>query len=167
MDFIVGIAERFGRRVVVSTHPRTRGRLEASGVDATISARGSTIEFLKPFGFLDYVKLQTNAFCVASDSGTITEEASLLGFPAIMLRDAHERPEGVDDGVVVMSGIHRGRVLQAIDLVTSQTRPGGAGVVGDYDVDDVSVKVVRIVVGYVDYVNRVVWSRPPPRVGSP
>jgi len=162
VDSLEGIAERFGRRVVVSTHPRTRGRLEAAGLDGGGGSPVLPIEFVKPFGFLDYVKLETNAFCVASDSGTITEEASLLGFPAVMLREAHERPEGVDEGVLVMSGLQRPRVLQAIELVSSQARRPGAGLVGDYDVDDVSQKVVRIILSYVDYVNRVVWNRPSP-----
>jgi UDP-N-acetylglucosamine 2-epimerase (non-hydrolysing) len=156
LDALQGIVERFGRRVLVSTHPRTRARLS----DAEISGAGDQIQFLKPFGFLDYVKLQTKAFCVASDSGTITEESSILGFPAVMLREAHERPEGMDEGVVVLCGLRRQRVLEAIDLVTSQERTAGAGLVHDYDVNDVSHKVVRIILSYVDYVNRVVWSRP-------
>ena len=158
LDSLEGVVERFGRRVLVSTHPRTRARLS----EADIAGAGDAIEFVKPFGFLDYVKLQTNAFCVASDSGTITEESSLLGFPAVMLREAHERPEGMDEAVVVLCGLRRPRVLEAIELVTSQERRHGAGLVDDYDVDDVSRKVVRIVVSYVDYVNRVVWSRPLP-----
>ena len=158
LDSLQGIVERFGRRVLVSTHPRTRARLSESD----IAAAGEAIEFVKPFGFLDYVKLQTNSFCVASDSGTITEESSLLGFPAVMLREAHERPEGMDEAVVVLCGLRRSRVLEAIELVTSQERRPGAGLVDDYDVDDVSQKVVRIVLSYVDYVNRVVWSRPLP-----
>lgn len=162
VDALEGVAQRFSRRVVVSTHPRTRMRLEAAGMEGRPMLGGTAIEFVKPFGFLDYVKLQMNAFCVASDSGTLTEEASLLGFPAVMLREAHERPEGVDEGVLVVSGLRRGRVLEAIELVTSQERRPGAGLVGDYDVDDVSQKVVRIVLSYVDYVNRVVWSRPSP-----
>lgn len=155
LDSLEGIVERFGRRVIVSTHPRTRARL-----DATAAGHGEAIQFVKPFGFLDYVKLQTQAFCVASDSGTVTEESSLLGFPAVMLRDAHERPEGMDEGVLVMCGLRRPRVLEAIELVTTQERRAGAGLVGDYNVDDVSQKVARIVLSYVDYVNRVVWSRP-------
>ena len=158
LDSLEGMVERFGRRVLVSTHPRTRARLS----EADIAGAGDAIEFVKPFGFLDYVKLQTNAFCVASDSGTITEESSLLGFPAVMLREAHERPEGMDEAVVVLCGLRRPRVLEAIELVTSQERRPGAGLVDDYDVDDVSRKVVRIVLSYVDYVNRVVWSRPLP-----
>ncbi len=117
---------------------------------------------MKPLGFLDYLKLQMNAFCLASDSGTITEESSLLGFPAVMLREAHERPEGMEEGVLVMCGLRRLRVLEAIEVVTSQERRAGAGLVEDYDVDEVSQKVVRIILSYVDYVNRVVWSRPSP-----
>ncbi|MFN2507011.1 MAG: non-hydrolyzing UDP-N-acetylglucosamine 2-epimerase [Acidimicrobiales bacterium] len=156
LDSLEGIVQRFGRRVIVSTHPRTRARL-----DEAAGGHGDSIQFVKPFGFLDYVKLQLHAFCVASDSGTITEESSLLRFPAVMLREAHERPEGMDEGVLVMCGLRRPRVLEAIELVTTQKRRPGAGLVDDYDVGDVSQKVVRIVLSYVDYVNRVVWSRQP------
>jgi UDP-N-acetylglucosamine 2-epimerase (non-hydrolysing) len=160
LDSLQGVAERYGRRVIVSTHPRTRRQLEVAGERGHEALRSPLVELVRPFGFLDYVKLQVNAFCVASDSGTLTEEASLLGFPAVMLREAHERPEGMDDGVLVVSGLRRERVLQAIDLVTTQERRAGASLVGDYDVEDVSQKVARIVLSYVDHVNRVIWSRP-------
>lgn len=161
LDSLDGIAEEFGRRVIVSTHPRTRIKLEAMGRGRS-SAR---IEFLKPLGFVDYVKLQLNAFCVVSDSGTITEESSILNFPAIMIRQAHERPEGMDEGVLVMSGLRREPVVNAIRMVTTQWNEAGASfrTVGDYDVTNVSIKVARIVTSYVDYVNRTVWRNPDPR----
>ena len=149
----------FDRPVIFSTHPRTRKRLEALGVDG----EEGRVRFLKPLGFLDYIKLQTEAFCVVSDSGTITEEASLLNLPAITIRQAHERPEGMDAGVLVMSGLKPERVIQAINVVTSQFERGGRapGRVRDYDADQVSKKVVRIIYSYVDYVNRTVWHRAP------
>jgi UDP-N-acetylglucosamine 2-epimerase (non-hydrolysing) len=150
------IAERYRRTVIVSTHPRTRRRLEEAAVDVGSDGH-SSIRFLSPFGFPDYVKLQSHAFCVVSDSGTLTEEASILGLPAVMIRDAHERPEGTEEGVLIFAGVHPPRVLQAIDAVTS---PGGGGrrPVPDYQVK-VSGTVVRIILSYTDYVNRTVWSR--------
>ncbi len=158
LDSLRGISDRYGRPVLVSTHPRTRQRMEAAGVGGE-GASTAGIDFAKPFGFPDYVKLETNAFCVLSDSGTLTEEAALLGFPAVMLREAHERPEGVDAGATVISGLKRERILQAVDLMTSADGRRHPHVVPDYEVDDVADKVVRIILGYVDYVNRVVWSR--------
>jgi UDP-N-acetylglucosamine 2-epimerase (non-hydrolysing) len=148
---------RFGKRAVVSTHPRTRKRLEA------LEARGALppderIYFLKPFGFFEYVKLQQESFCVLSDSGTLTEEAAVLGFPAVMLREAHERPEGMDAGVAVLSGLQPTRILQAIQVATSVPR-AAPGAVSDYAAMDVSSKVVRIIMSHVGYVNRVVWRR--------
>jgi UDP-N-acetylglucosamine 2-epimerase (non-hydrolysing) len=156
---IKAVEVEFDRPVIFSTHPRTRKRLEALGVDG----EEGRVRFLKPLGFLDYIKLQTEAFCVVSDSGTITEEASLLNFPAITIRQAHERPEGMDAGVLVMSGLKPERVIQAINVVTSQFERGGRapGRVRDYAADQVSKKVVRIIYSYVDYVNRTVWHREP------
>ncbi len=153
---LLAIAERYRRPVIVSTHPRTRRRLEEAAVE--LGETCSNIRFLRPFGFPDYVKLQTSAFCVVSDSGTLTEEASLLGFPAVMIRDAHERPEGTDEGVLIFAGVHPGRVLTAIDAVTA---PGldGRRSVPDYEVDRVSSTVVRIILSYVDHINRRVWMR--------
>ena len=153
------VAARYLRRVVVSTHPRTRARLSALPEGAR-ALEGEGISFLPPFGFPDYVRLQHQAFCVLSDSGTLTEESALVGFPAVMLREAHERPEGMDAGTLVMGGLDPDRVLQAVDLVTE--RPAGPrSVPPDYDVPDVSRKVVGIILGYVDYVNRTVWRRAP------
>jgi UDP-N-acetylglucosamine 2-epimerase (non-hydrolysing) len=161
LDTLDALRAEYGLPIVVSTHPRTRQRLEALERGGKWRAGGDGISFLKPFGFLDYVKLQTSAFCVLSDSGTITEESAILGFPAVMLREAHERPEGQDAGTVVMSGLGAERVLQAVRVVTSRRGavPAGFGRVGDYEEDCVSQKVVQIIHGYVDYVNRTVWHR--------
>lgn len=144
--------------VIVSTHPRTKQRLEKLGVE-DIDPR---IQFLKPFGFFDYVKLQMEAFCVLSDSGTITEEASLLNLPAVTIRNAHERPEGMDEGVLIMSGLKAERVLDAVSIVTRQRNNKAEiqfRIVPDYEGGLVSKKVLRIVLSYVDFVNRVVWSK--------
>ena len=151
------IAAAYGKRLIVSTHPRTRKRLEAHGA-IRLSA---LIELMKPLGFFDYVKLQSKALCVLSDSGTLTEEASLLGFPGVMIRQAHERPEGMDEATVIMSGLDPRRVLDAVALNIAQHDASAprSRVVSDYDTADVSRKVVRIIVSYTDYVNRTVWHR--------
>ncbi|MCS4281753.1 UDP-N-acetylglucosamine 2-epimerase (non-hydrolyzing) [Pseudomonas sp. BIGb0278] len=157
IDSLNALANYYDMPIIVSTHPRTRNRLESSGV----TLDNPLISFMKPFGFLDYIKLQMSSFCVLSDSGTITEEASLLNLPAITIRNAHERPEGMDEGTLVMSGLKPERVLEAVKVVTSQhdvDRPI-VSVVGDYQGGTVSVKVVRIVLSYVDYINRTVWSK--------
>jgi len=150
------LVQQYDMPVIVSTHPRTRQRLEKLGVEGM----DSRIQFLKPFGFFDYIKLQMEAFCILSDSGTITEEASLLNLPAVTIRNAHERPEGMDEGTLIMSGLKSDRVLDAIKVVTGQ---GGNNhffrVVPDYQVKQVSKKILRIVLSYVDYVDRVVWSK--------
>lgn len=158
------VAEHFGKPLIVSTHPRTRHRLDASGLSVgTVDDRDATIRFLKPLGLFDYVRLQMESFCVLSDSGSVTEEASALNLPAVTLRDAHERPEGMDEATLVMSGLSPERVLQAVELVTAQHRPQDRGFrpVSDYGPDNVSRKVVRIILSYVDYVNANVWRRPP------
>ena len=123
--------------------------------------QGEGIRFLKPLGFFDYVKLQQHAFCVVSDSGTITEESSILNFPAVTSRQAHERPEGMDVGTLIMCGLKAQGVLEAIDVVTSQQIKGTRhfALIPDYDVDNVSQKVVRIILSYIDYVNRTVWHK--------
>ena len=148
--------EHYRMPVIVSTHPRTRARIE--DLKTTVPDR---IQFLKPFGFADYVRLQKDAFCVLSDSGTVTEEASLLGFPAVMLREAHERPEGMDEGTLIMSGVRGSSILEAVAAVTARHARGGqaARIVPDYDVDDVSSKVVNVILSYTDYVNRTVWRK--------
>jgi len=154
------LAERFHLPVVVSTHPRTRARLEQLD-GGTQGLEEAGVRFLAPFGFLDYVRLQQEAFCVVSDSGTVTEESALVGFPAVTLRDAHERPEGMDAGTLIMSGLGADRVIQAVEAVTGRTgvRPG---VPPDYLEPHVSGKVLQIILSYVDYVNRTVWGRTSP-----
>jgi UDP-N-acetylglucosamine 2-epimerase (non-hydrolysing) len=119
------------------------------------------IRFLKPFGFFDYVRLQMEAFCTLSDSGTITEEASLLNLPAVTIRNAHERPEGMDEGTLIMCGLGAERVLDAVRVVVAQQASGAsARIVPDYEGGAVSFKILRIVLSYTDYVNRMVWRRP-------
>ncbi|MDO8788909.1 MAG: UDP-N-acetylglucosamine 2-epimerase (non-hydrolyzing) [Sulfuritalea sp.] len=158
LDTLNALVDQYGFPVIVTTHPRTRKQLETQD-RAGLSDK---IVFSKPFGFFDYVNLQLQAFCVVSDSGTITEEASLLNLPAITIRNAHERPEGMDVGTVVMSGLKRTRVLDAVRVVTDQFDPSRRAVlpVPDYENPHASRQILRIVLSYVDYVNRTVWSKP-------
>ena len=158
LESINALAKKHDKPVIVSTHPRTRKRLEELGV----SGLDSRISFLKPLGFYDYVKLQINSFCVVSDSGTITEESSILNLPSVTIRQAHERPEGMDEGTLIMCGLKAERVLEAVDVVVSQHSKDSRQFrfVNDYDTDNVSKKVLRIIVSYVDYVNRTVWRTP-------
>jgi UDP-N-acetylglucosamine 2-epimerase (non-hydrolysing) len=151
------LAENYKYPIVVSTHPRTRNRLNKLA-DLKIHP---LINFIKPFGFLDYIKLQMNAFCVLSDSGSLTEEASLLNLPAIALRDVHERPEGMDDGVLVMSGLKSIEVLESVKLVTKYHRDENrnALLVSDYNVGKVSEKISKILLTYIGYVNRNIWFK--------
>ncbi len=157
LDSLNEIVKKYDKRIIVSTHPRTRKKLEQLD-NVELDKR---IELMKPMGFFDYVKLQLAAYCVISDSGTITEESSILNFPAITIRQAHERPEGMDEGVLIMSGLKREFVLNAIEVVTSQHNYSKRQfkIVNDYDVDNVSKKVVRIVLSYIDYINRNVWKK--------
>lgn len=157
LDTLGALVAVYGYPVIVSTHPRTRKRLE----EMDRSLLSEKIIFSKPFGFFDYIHLQTQAFCVLSDSGTITEESSLLNFPAITIRNAHERPEGMDVGTLIMSGLKRARVLDAVKVMTSQATAGARTVlpVPDYENPHVSKQVLRIVFSYVDYINRVVWYK--------
>ncbi len=148
LDTLGALSERYGYPVIVSTHPRTRNRLEAIG-RLVLDPR---IKFLKPFGFVDYIRLQQSAFCILSDSGTITEEASLLNLPAVTIRNAHERPEGMDVGTLVMSGLKKDRVLDAVAVVCSQYSRAKRVVapVADYEAVSVSKQIVLVVLSYVD-----------------
>jgi UDP-N-acetylglucosamine 2-epimerase (non-hydrolysing) len=150
------IAEHYGKKIIVSTHPRTRKKVESMG-DAELHP---LIVLSRPLGFFDYIHLQQHAVCVISDSGTITEESSILGFPAITIRQAHERPEGMDEGTLIMSGLKSDDVIDAIEIIKRQWESNGnaARIVSDYDVDNISVKVVRIIISYIDYVRRNVWK---------
>ncbi len=151
------LAETYNYPIIVSTHPRTRKRLELLGE----SLDHPLIRFVKPYGLLDYIKLQMSAYCVLSDSGTITEEASLLNLPAITIRNAHERPEGMDEGTLIMSGFRTERVLDAVRVITSQHSRSQRTIpiVKDYQGGPVSKQVVRVVLSYTDYINRTVWSK--------
>ena len=157
LDSLNALADKYGYPVIVSTHPRTKKRLE----DLDSIDMNEKVSFLKPLGFFDYVKMQVDACCVISDSGTITEESSILNFPAITIRQAHERPEGMDEGTLIMTGLKRGLILDAIDVVRNQSaqKERAFKLVADYDVDNFSKKVLRIIMSYTDYINRTVWHK--------
>jgi len=157
LNSLNALARSYDRRVIVSTHPRTRKRLERPDL-IPLDPR---ISFLKPLGFFEYVKLQMHASCVVSDSGTITEESSILDFPAVTVRQAHERPEGMDEGTLVMCGLKSERVLEAISVVIAQAAGSKRSfrMVEDYTAENVSKKVLRIILSYTDYINRTVWSK--------
>ena len=151
------ISEEYNYPIIVSTHPRTQKRLDALHLKIN-----TNIQFLKPFGFFDYIKLQKEAFCVISDSGTITEEASLLNLPAITIRNAHERPEGMGVGTLIMSGLKKDRVLDAIKIITSQHDKVNrvTSAVPDYESSmSPSKQILRVVMSNIDYINRTVWSK--------
>ena len=152
LNSINKVAEVYKMPIVFSAHPRTRKKIEAMGFKFN-----DLVKYMKPLGFNDYNKLQQNAFCVISDSGTITEESSLLGFPAITIRQAHERPEGMDEGTLIMSGVEEQGILDAIKVVTDQNVKMNP--VADYQVPHLASKVVRIILCYTDYINRTVWKR--------
>ena len=157
LDSLNALADKYGYPVIVSTHPRTKKRLE----DLDSIDMNEKVSFIKPLGFFDYVKMQVDACCVISDSGTITEESSILNFPAITIRQAHERPEGMDEGTLIMTGLKRGLILDAIDVVRNQSaqKERAFKLVADYDVDNFSKKVLRIIMSYTDYINRTVWHK--------
>jgi UDP-N-acetylglucosamine 2-epimerase (non-hydrolysing) len=158
VETLNALAETYDCPVIVSTHPRTKKRLDSM----ELGNLNPHIQFLKPFGFCDYIKLQMEALCVVSDSGTITEEGSLLNLPAITIRNAHERPEGMDVGTLIMSGLKKERVLDAVRIIIAQHDKTKRVMqpVQDYESGAVSKQLLRVVMSYVDYVNRTVWSKP-------
>lgn len=157
LETLNALVKTYDVPVIVSTHPRTRKRLDAlSGLEVD-----TRIQFMKPFGFCDYIRLQMESLCVISDSGTITEEASLLNLPAITIRNAHERPEGMDAGTLIMAGLKKDRVLAAVRVTVAQHKPDRHAVrpVLDYENPSVSKQVLRVVESYTDYINRTVWRK--------
>lgn len=156
VDMLNNLAREFDLKVIVSTHPRTRMRL-----DTAVMALDSRVGLMAPMGFFDYVHLQMNARAVLSDSGTITEEASILNFPALNIRQAHERPEGMEEGAVMMTGLNWTRIRQALTIIENQPRGSDRllRVVDDYLVPNVSEKVLRVIMSYIDFVNRTVWHK--------
>lgn len=157
LETLNSITEKYNLPVIVSTHPRTKKRLDT----LQLGEMNPLIQFLKPFGFCDYIKLQMEAICVVSDSGTIFEESSLLNLPSITIRNAHERPEGMDTGTLIMSGLTSERVLNAIGVIIDQHHKFKRimNQVDDYEGGPVSKQILRIVMSYVDYINRTVWSK--------
>ena len=157
LESIEALTNKYGLPILISTHPRTRKKLDEIGYATT----NPLIRFSKPYGFHDYNHLQLNAFCVISDSGTIAEEGSILNLPAVTIRQAHERPEGMDETTVIMSGLIKSRVLEAVDIATRHHALAERAIkpVKDYEADNVSKKVLRIIVSYTDYVNRTVWHK--------
>tara|TARA_B100000575_G_C23115506_1_gene644795 strand:+ start:871 stop:2025 length:1155 start_codon:yes stop_codon:yes gene_type:complete len=157
LESLNAIAKKYKLPIVVSTHPRTKNRI--SKMKDKIKSN-NLIKFIKPLGFFDYINLQQSSKCVISDSGTITEESSILNFPAIMIRQAHERPEGMDKGTLIMSGLKKNRILESIDVVVKQYEDKIIpNIVDDYNVDNVSSKVVKIILSYIDYVNNTIWKK--------
>jgi UDP-N-acetylglucosamine 2-epimerase (non-hydrolysing) len=157
VETLNALADQYSYPIIVSTHPRTKKRLDT----IELGHLNPLVQFLKPFGFCDYIKLQMEALCVVSDSGTITEEGSLLNLPAITIRNAHERPEGMDEGTLIMSGLKRERVLSAVAVIIAQHDKSKRvfNPVNDYEGGAVSKKILRIVMSYTEYVNRTVWSK--------
>ena len=155
VEALNGVAENYDMPLIFSCHPRTRKKLEEAGHQLDERVRQ-----MPPLGFFDYNHLQMHSFCTISDSGTITEESSILGMPAITVRQAHERPEGMDEGVIIMSGLDLQRILDSIEVVVKQIQTfGPAKIPQDYDVEQLSWKIAKIIFSYVDFVNRKVWSK--------
>ena len=157
LDSIDELTKKYNLPIIISTHPRTRKKLRNIGYQN----KNPLIRFSKPYGFHEYNNLQMNAFCVISDSGTITEEASILNLPAVTIRQAHERPEGMDETTVIMSGLNKTRVIEAVEVATKHHEQSNRKIkpVKDYQVDNVSIKVLRIIISYVDYINRTIWHK--------
>ena len=157
LDSIEALTIKYKMPIIISTHPRTRNKLEEIGY----KSKNPLIRFSKPYGFHDYNNLQMNAFCVISDSGTIAEEGSILNLPAVTIRQAHERPEGMDETTVIMSGLNKNRVLEAVGVAVSHNNEQKRVIneVRDYTATNVSKKILRIILSYTDYINRTVWHK--------
>jgi UDP-N-acetylglucosamine 2-epimerase (non-hydrolysing) len=157
LESIEALTQKYNMPIIISTHPRTRNKLEEIGYKDT----NPLIRFSKPYGFHEYNNLQMNAFCVISDSGTIAEEGSILNLPAVTIRQAHERPEGMDETTVIMSGLSKQRVLDSVEVAVEHNSENTRVIkpVQDYTADNVSKKIVRIILSYTDYVNRTVWHK--------
>ena len=157
LESIDELAKKYLMPIIISTHPRTRKKLEEIGYES----KNPLIRFSKPYGFYEYIKLQMNAFCVISDSGTIAEESSILNLSSVTIRQAHERPEGMDETTVIMAGLNKKRVMDAVEVATGHNSKNSVLIkpVRDYEVDNVSKKVLRIILSYIDYVNRTVWHK--------
>ena len=157
LESIEELAKKYNMPIIISTHPRTTNKLK----EINYQNENDLIRFSKPYGFHEYNNLQMNAFCVISDSGTISEEGSILNLPAVTIRQAHERPEGMDETTVIMSGLNKDRVIDAVEVATTHNSSEVRAIksVKDYEADNVSKKVLRIILSYVDYVNRTVWHK--------
>lgn len=156
VDVLNSLAEDYKKRIIVSTHPRTRNKIESENI-----ALNSLVEIMKPFSFTDYVRLELGAIAVLSDSGTITEESSILNFPALNIREAHERPEGMEEGAVMMTGFHYDLVNAALQMVIVQSRGEKRilEIVKDYDSPFVSEKIARIICSYINFINKKIWYK--------